>query len=172
MKLKLFSNDLCQHLSVAIFHVKNGLIHNYFEFYKWEWLIHIWFRTIIYTLKYERSWYIDQDWNTYTNGTWTREPQSKKLNARKPTSKYNKYRIVHALYLLIFTIFSKYLTYFFVLFIGNCIVAQLQIENFFFSKRRVLWNLQLQSDAIQNTILREFPVIYIFDTSSDQNKVN
>jgi hypothetical protein len=41
----MFNNDLSQHLSIAIFHVKNGLIHNYSEFYKWEWLIHVWFRT-------------------------------------------------------------------------------------------------------------------------------
>ena len=30
-------------------------------------------------LKIERSWYIVQDWNTYTNGTWPREHNPKKL---------------------------------------------------------------------------------------------
>jgi hypothetical protein len=34
----------------------------------------------IYTYKYEKSWYIDQDHNTYTNGTLTKEhnPKSKR----------------------------------------------------------------------------------------------
>ena len=45
IKVKMFSNGLCQHLSIAIFHVKNGLIHNYCGFYKWEWLIYVLLRT-------------------------------------------------------------------------------------------------------------------------------
>ena len=73
MKVKIFNNDIGQHLSIAIFHVKNGLTHNCCEFYKWEWLIHVRYRTKNYTSNYERSWYIDQDENTYTNGTWKRE---------------------------------------------------------------------------------------------------
>ena len=32
-----------------------------------------------YMLKIERSWYIVQDRNTYTNGTWPREHNPKKL---------------------------------------------------------------------------------------------
>ena len=53
--------------------------HNYCKFYKWEQLIHVRLRTKIYKLKNERSWYIDQDQDTYTNGTWSREhePQNK-----------------------------------------------------------------------------------------------
>ena len=42
-------------------------------------VIHVQFRTKIYTLKYERSWYIDHDQNSYTNGTWKREHNSKNI---------------------------------------------------------------------------------------------
>ena len=61
-------------------HVKNGLTHNSCEFYKWQSLVHIWRKTKNYKEKYERSWYIDQDRNTCTNGTWTKEHNPKKLN--------------------------------------------------------------------------------------------
>ena len=117
IKVTMFTYDLCQHLSIAIFHAKNGLTHNYCEFYKWEWLIYVRFRTIIYTLKYERSWYIDEDQNTYTNETWTREHNPK-----------NKYKITnlqiqeipHSTCVVLVSIFCilRYLQHFGVLYIG------------------------------------------------------
>ena len=41
------------------------------------------FRGQVYTVKYERNWYIDEDQNTYTNGRCTREHNQKIYNKMK-----------------------------------------------------------------------------------------
>ena len=73
IKTEVFNNVLCQYLSVAIFHVKKRFTQNCWAFYKWEWLIHVWLRTEVHTLKSERSRCINQYLNTFTTRTWSRE---------------------------------------------------------------------------------------------------
>ena len=53
---------------------RNGLTHNYFEFYKWKWLIHVRFRTKFIHINMKG---VGQDRNTYTTWTWTREHNPK-----------------------------------------------------------------------------------------------
>ena len=110
MKVKKFSYALRQHLSVALFHIKNRLTHNYCEFYKWKWLIHIWFwqkfirwkLTGMGTLVKIRS---------HTNGRWRREHNTKKQNK---ITNFQTQEILHntcVVFVSIYCIF-KYLQYF------------------------------------------------------------
>jgi len=66
--------------SIVTFHIKNTLSHIIIvkSMSESDLAVYRHFRIKFYTLKIEKSWYIDQDKNTYTARTWTTKYNSNK----------------------------------------------------------------------------------------------
>ena len=94
-----------------------------------------------------------------------------KNKPRSKTSKLKKYHVVHVLYLLVFTVFSSICSIFHVLYIDILIVAQLQIEFYFFYRRCVL---PVAKSELKNPNFNSIRIFYYlhFGHSSDVNIVS
>ena len=157
MKAKTFNNDLCQHLSIAIFYIEKRLTHNYCKFYKWGDL----------SIYGSRQKFIRQ--NMKGVGTFiklgihtlmnmnkrTKSRNIKQDNKLPNTKNYSTLQVIY-IFVSICCVF-KYWENFRVLFRVNLIVAELQTEILFFKKMCII-NLQLRTSQFKIQFFTDFPL--------------